>query len=204
MMRNSLKNAQDGFTLVELMIAMTVFSLVLVAASAGLIQVGRTYYKGVITSRTQDTSRSIIDEISRSVQFSGESPDLVRDGSGNLAAMCLGNTRYSIRTDVQVGDTNPHGLYKDDAGATCASADLTTPQTGGVELLGSNMRFSEFDVEALGDQQYRIVVWVVYGDDDLLEVDPNNADRTICRGSAVGGQFCALGELSTVVTRRLL
>lgn len=201
MMHADNKQRQAGFTIVELLVAMTVFSLVLVAAAASIIQIGRMYYKGVITARTQDTSRAIIDEISRSIQFSGEEPTFATttDPSGDeIHAICFGSTRYTYKIDAQVG-TDPYGLFKDVGGATCETSDMSGE---GTELLGENMRLSAFEVEHTADQ-YKVTVWVVYGDDDVIEPHPSE-DRTVCRGAVTGSQFCAVSELSTVVARRLL
>lgn len=197
------------------MLAMTVFSLVLVAAAAGLIQVGRMYYKSVIATRTQDTARSIMDEVSRSVQFSGAEPIIERDGNGQVNAFCIGNNRYSIELGSQVGDQdNPgaYGIFKDEIDAGCPTGSLSDD---GAELLGENMRLTRFDIEAVPDtaDQYRIVLWMVYGDDDVLQgvdaagdfVPHDSADavRVICRTGAISAEFCAISELSTTVSRRI-
>lgn len=201
----AMKQSDDkGFTIVELMLAMTIFSLVLVAAAAGLIQVGRMYYKSVITTRTQDVARSAIDEISRSIQFSGAIPQFTPESS-SVDAVCIGSNRYSFQIDNQVSgdnDSSSYALYKDEAPPGC---DDTPPQDG-VELLGDNMRLTRFEVRLLPGSvdQYRVILWTAYGDDDVLDVDPENSERTICATRNIGGEFCAISELSTVVSKRLL
>lgn len=60
---------QSGFTVVELMIATTVFSIILVVCTAAIIQISRLYYKSITASRTQEAARSIIEEISQGIQF---------------------------------------------------------------------------------------------------------------------------------------
>lgn len=197
------KPNQSGFTIVELMLAMTVFSVMLVAAAAGLIQVGRMYYKSVISTRTQDTTRLVIDEISRSIQFSGEAPRITIDGDDNVEAVCIGSDRYTPNIGEQAGVSGEPALLKDEAIAGCPPA---TAVGGGIELLSENMRLNRFEVELISGStdQYRITVWTAYGDDDVLEDDPNDAERKICTSSGPGGEFCAISELSTVVSRRIL
>lgn len=56
-----------GFTIVELMIATVVFSVILILITTGIIQIGKAYYKGIIGSRTQETARKITDEVGRSI-----------------------------------------------------------------------------------------------------------------------------------------
>lgn len=203
-----LSNKSHGFTIIELMLALTVFSVILVAASAGLIQIGRMYYKSVITVRTQDTSRNIINELSRSIQFSKDKPEIIRVDPNNpnsqALALCVGTKRFTPLLNQQVtDDSTAVALYRDTGPNECEPA---TSFSDGVELVGQNMRLTRFDVTPLDDKniQYRLTVWVAYGDDEVLEIDPNNPNRFICTGSEVGSEFCAISELSTVVSRRLL
>ena len=60
---------QNGFTIIELLIATTVFSLILLISVAGILQISRMYYRGVTQSRTQETARSIIDEVGEAIRF---------------------------------------------------------------------------------------------------------------------------------------
>src|SRR5690606_5051635 len=109
--------SQNGFTLLELMIASMVFSIVLLAAGAALVQVARMYYKGIITSRTQNTTRTVMDEISRSVQFGGSQirhAGPFAQGSGEqieVRAVCIGKTRYTYAINAQINDGVSEGEY---------------------------------------------------------------------------------------------
>lgn len=223
---------QRGFTLVELLIATTVFSIVLLAASAALVQVGRLYYKGVITSRAQTAARTVMDDVSRTIQFSSGSytpvpsdPD-APSGSPPIQAYCIGNTRYTYVLGMQVNNKIPsgiydsaeypnqirHGLWQDQIGAEQCGDELPqlqkdNPYEGyasakeGRELLSNGMRLQNFQVTLLPGQSdvFNVGVTVIYGDDDLLN-DPDNP--TSCKGSTVGGQWCAISALNTVVYSR--
>jgi prepilin-type N-terminal cleavage/methylation domain-containing protein len=213
-------SSEDGFTIVELLFAMTVFAVVLVAAAASLIQIGRMYYKGVISTRTQDTARVVIDELSRGIQLSGadfsQEPVAAMSSLTDVGAFCIGDARYTYAIDAQVvagltvaenlalGQRSPHVLWKD-SNPSCGRALITSPLSGGVELLSENMRLSFFDITPLDGtgladaNTYRVRVGVVYGDDDLLERD---GTRIYCK-STYGSQFCAVSELETTVFRRL-
>ncbi len=210
-MKKTAKTNQ-GFTIVELLFAMTVFSLILIGAAAGLMQIGRMYYRSVITTRTQDVNRTIIDEVSRAIQFSGSEPNFVRDaGDGKLLALCVGGSRYSPVINQQIGASGvTHGLYKDEAGAQCTH---DPNPSGGTELLGDNMRLTAFDVQIIPNtDQYRVNTSIAYGEDDLLQglaadgsaVDLDGAERVVCRSAPVGTEFCAISELATLVSRRVL
>jgi hypothetical protein len=66
------------------------------------------------------------------------------------------------------------------------------------------MRLQTFTVTPLDSEHpdgdaFKVTVKVVYGDDDLLD---NVNNPTSCKGSVVGGQWCAISELSSVVYSR--
>lgn len=119
---------QAGFTIMELMIATVVLSVVLLLATMSIMGVGRLYYKGQTTTRTQDTARNVMAEISRKLEFSGDKPNLVAPnalpgctasmwcvpaGGVSIYAYCIGTTRYSFVLDKELGDTAPHVLWED-------------------------------------------------------------------------------------------
>lgn len=228
-MKKTQKDA--GFTILELLIATTVFSLILVVITTGILSFTRQYYKGVISSNTQNTARAIIDDVTRSIQFNTGQLYTLYDVSGHKAGYCIGEAkRYSFSQYSQVTDTNPdtahhqhyHGLVTDD---TSGCSDLTSPlpvaanffvmPAGANEMLGAHMRLVKFDIQSSGNID-TVTVRVAYGDDDLLcSPSVNNScnptvndpaiwgkDDLTCK-LAVGSQFCAVSELSTTVTKRV-
>ncbi|MBA2278920.1 prepilin-type N-terminal cleavage/methylation domain-containing protein [Candidatus Saccharibacteria bacterium] len=211
---------QHGFTIIELMIATAVFSLVLLVCAAAVAHVGRIYYKGIVTSRTQDTARRINQEVSTVAQFTGSS-GIRSTGPVTLSgidtyAYCIGNTRFSYAKDKALGTglgKSAHVLWKDSHGQTeaCIPLDLTQTIPGGAdgsELLGPNMRLPIFSVVA-ANKLVTINLTVTYGDssdlfipEDLAAV-PAIPAYTICKGLLVGGQFCAVSSINTSVLKRL-
>ena len=79
---NKLTN-QTGFTIVELMIATVIFSMVLLVCSYAIIHAGRMYYKGMIMSKTQDTARKIIDSASDAIKYDKSLNIVKRDIGGD-------------------------------------------------------------------------------------------------------------------------
>lgn len=222
----SLNNSQ-GFTLVELLIATTVFSVILLVAAAALIQVGRMYYKGVITSKTQNVARSVTDDVSRSIQFSSGNLTTASSGSNPLIqAICSGNTRFTYVVGAQVDNnavsgtynqdnrTMRHVLWQDEIGTEQCGNDLpnllldnpyaeaANSDRNGRELLENGMRLQTFSVQPQSgsSDSFNVDIGVIYyADKDLLD-DFNNP--TACKGSLVGGQWCAISNLNTVVYSR--
>ncbi len=225
--RNLKNTPQTGFTIVELLIAMTVFSVMLLVATTGVIQVGRTYYKGITTSKTQEAARGIVNEISQSIQVGAknEIKPPAADGPNGEKAVCVGNVRYTYLINAQIkqpydlsstaspGPRSPHALWVDviNNGAACSAPDLNNtsgvPTDGSTdlvasvgrqrELLAANMRLADFKVHEVNSQLVEVKARVVYGDHDLTDVSGT------CLPTGLGGQFCAVSELSTFVKKRL-
>jgi len=216
-----MKYKQKGFTVVELMIATTVFSFVLLVASSGVIAIGKIYYKGITSAKTQETTRTIMEEIARARQFSGGNigEELPAVPIGGLQAYCFGEDRYSYIINSKLDlDADPNGraLFHD----IRTNLSQCEPQTSvGEELLSDNMRLLEFSIEpvevenadgtiSISADKSTIKVKVAYGDNDLLSNydDSGNPNGVVpadalCKGGA-GSTFCSTAQLETVVGKR--
>jgi len=200
-MKHSNKHTQHGFTVIELTIATSVFALVLLLVTYGLVLIGRTYYKGVTQVHTQDVARTVIEDISQAIQFAGAQPG-IPDYSNSLGYasptpphpydICIGTTRYSVNPGVELNDATPtHSLVKDTlpTGQTCDTSTPITNISGGgalsssaLELLQPNMRVAYLMVKLVAPNLYQIHVRIVYGDDDLL--------CSLTNPAALGGPNC--------------
>lgn len=197
---------QHGFTIVELMIATLVFSVVLLLVTTGIIQVSRTYYKGINESNTQDTARSIMETVGEAIQFSGGAVGQTdtTEQAGVLKAFCVGDTQFSYRLGTQLvtgtpGSGQTNSVLRKNTVSNCNSSSpaLATGQ----ELLSPNMRLSELTVIPIpGGVAYTIRVKVVYGDTDLLNNPTTSA--ALCKGKN-GTQFCSASDISTTVYKRV-
>jgi prepilin-type N-terminal cleavage/methylation domain-containing protein len=204
---------QKGFTLVELLIASMIFSLVLLLCVTAMLQIGRMYYKGITTARTQEAARSVLESLSQSVQFS--TWDVVRPDATNPARYCIDNRQYSFVLGQQLVanitvplDETRRSLVRAEAGGCPPATPLSAPNaalsTGWRELMPEGMRLSNLVINEspAGSGRYQITVRVVSGDGDLM-TDPNGVTARCNTGLSFGGQFCAVSELSTVVQKRL-
>lgn len=208
-------NRQKGFTIIELLVATMVFSVILLILMAALLQIGRIYYKGVTNSKTQEVARTVIEDVSKVIQFSGGDIAFDVNGGSSPKAVCIGSRRYTYDFNKQVkGDTPPRALIADNSG----SGSCLIQTSGGSELMAEGMRLVDFSVTQDGSRTslYHVKVKVAYGDDDLLcspsqsgDCDSNgtsphlgNKDLT-CKSSRAGTQFCSTSELSTTVQKRL-
>ncbi len=207
------KNVQSGFTVVELLIATTVFGVVLVIASTAILGLSRQYYKGIVQTRTQEVARQISQEIANNIKFSVTSPTLA--SNGNVQVLCVSNRRYMYRTGVKLGDPGvPAVLVQDSGCGTAIPATLAAAvPPARRELIGQNMRLAELRIDSNGPL-YSVTVRIAYGDNDLLcspgAGDCGSVTATVnagagdvqCKGGK-GAQFCATAETSLTVVRRL-
>ncbi|MDQ3093589.1 MAG: prepilin-type N-terminal cleavage/methylation domain-containing protein [bacterium] len=223
------KRFSKGFTIIELMIATVIFSLLLLICLNALVQISRAYYKGISASKAQEAARSIADELTQSIQLSadrlmasiGPSGPLVTAGDDATGILCIGYRSYTYAIDRQaVTNTSPVPADKeirnvmvrrdlntscDQSSANAYKFNLDNAISGSDRsMVGENMRLSRLRVSPVAgtdDRLWEVQVAVVYGDTDLIEADPSNSGRVICK-SGTGTEFCALAEVNTVVKRR--
>jgi len=195
-----------GFTIIELMIATIVFSLVLLVVTGAIIQFGRVYYKGTVQSRTQETARAVTQDIAQSIQFGGGIPTQPQSTSvGNYTYFCVGSRQYTYTLNQQLGTESGqvrHVLVVSDSG--CSGQPPVGMDTGNLamgvrELMGERMQLLDLRVpQVVGTNDlWQVGVRVAYGQNDDLE-----ADKKACKPIIAGGQFCAVAELNTVAKRR--
>lgn len=201
-----------GFTIIELMIATMVFSVILLIASFALIQIGKVYYKGVTISRTQEVARTIVEEITQSIQFSGgQLNESLNSTGGNVNGFCVGSRRYSYLLGVKLDEApNRHVLVADNFSCGAGTTTLTLSNSVAVnasvdarEFLPGDMRLSNMEVKKVPGTSdlYSVHVRVVAGDSDLLDF-PNGTNAG-CKGNSAGRQFCAVADITTVIHKRL-
>jgi prepilin-type N-terminal cleavage/methylation domain-containing protein len=207
-------STNQGFTLVELMIATAVFSVILLLVVNSFIQIGRIYYKGLTISRTQETARAISDELTQSLKFSKSRLDVSPANPAGGQSYCIGLVRYSYvlgkQIDPTLSDDNhtPHALVRDTTlGGSCTPLDLNNvPELSGsfktVELLSEKMTLNYLSIEQQNDI-YKVSVVVSYGDADLF-ASGTTQDKPECSAEATKGlEFCAVAIYNSSVFRRL-
>ncbi len=115
-LNQSAKTKQSGFTIIELMIATTIFSIVLMIALAAVLRITRMYYQGTLQARTQNRVREIVDQIADEIRYSpGEF--LANNGQKEVLSAevddstqphqyygqyCIGDIRYRYLLGYQV------------------------------------------------------------------------------------------------------
>lgn len=197
------RSNSKGFTIIELLISTVIFAVILLLVTGAIVQFSRTYYKGIIQSRTQDVSRAISQDLAQNVQFSRGDPKTAQQESSPVWVTCVGNMRYTYVKGEEVGGVYKHGLVSDTPFGGC-NPDIAFNMFsiglpfGTREYLGEKMQLLKLDFTKKSSGLHEITVQVAYGNDDDL-----NATKTACKPVIQGGQFCAISSLTTTVTQRL-
>src|SRR3974390_2946510 len=98
------KTKNNGFTIIELLMAMAVFSLTLMVFTIGIIKITQSYYRGINQANTQTAARNIINSIAQSIQFAGSQPGPtggtttgtnLQSPNNQIQGECVGNQMYS-------------------------------------------------------------------------------------------------------------
>lgn len=135
-------NSEQGFTIVELMIALSVLSVLLIMSTVLLMQISKMYSKGVNMANIQNADRNIVNDISSALEFGddygtpGSSTANIGGTSVTIYSRCFGTTRYSYIIGYQVVNNpdatqNPpqsyHAMWKDTMAnpGQCYPLDIT-------------------------------------------------------------------------------
>jgi len=161
------QNNKSGFTLIELMLAMTFIAVLLVAIAMTTIQISNIYNKGITLREVNQAGRSVSTELQQSIASSApfdvtpksdNSPAtlasryVVREGGGRL---CLGSYSYVWNYgSALTGGAGAPAIYnkydnnqpvrfakvEDASGSLCADVNLVVPHTKASELLSTGDR----------------------------------------------------------------
>lgn len=196
-----------GFTIIELLISTVILSMVLLTITSAIVEMSRFYYRSVIVSRTQETARTVVEDIAQSIQFAGAN-NVPYDNLSNC--IIIGSHRYIYQKPNKPVASNQHALIVDN-GTTCiaplpnlnSAVPSATPGYTYRELLGENMRVVDLSVQQVGGSTdlYDISVRIAYGsgtDAQLLAGSPATCKDNIRNG----GQYCAVSALKMTVSKR--
>jgi prepilin-type N-terminal cleavage/methylation domain-containing protein len=214
-MKVPIHNNQAGVTLIELMIATIIFSVVLVIIIFAFLFVSNDYIHATIQSQTEETARSVIQQVAQDIELNNSNvyPTLAADTGDPLAqGICIGDHRYSFQENDEIGDgTTDHALVVDTV-TNCTSAttvqNISTSAVNGTELLGNHMRLGNFSVTQTGPSQYAISITIAYGalttqSGPLVLLHALAPYTYSCQSINVDGSFCAVTTLSAVVQQRV-
>jgi prepilin-type N-terminal cleavage/methylation domain-containing protein len=193
-------NNKKGFTIVELMIAVSVFSTAMVLVLAGVVFISRQYQQTSNRVALEEASRNIHQQITQSIQFSGT--NIVSEITvGPYSAVCAGNYMYIFGANEPVDSQaayyfQPEGLFiKENPGTACDPALVNI--TGERNLLPVGAKVTLFSITATGN------VSTVFSKspEDLLNFI--GGGEVSCNTTITGKEFCATVKLDSSASRRV-
>jgi prepilin-type N-terminal cleavage/methylation domain-containing protein len=196
-----------GFTIVELLIATSVFSTVLLISAAGILHVGKLFHKGITSGLTQEVARNTIDDIRSDFSLSGGYFAPAANNGPNMG-FCIGSHLYSyqINRRIELNGTGHALVVREypncDTTPGVVADDLDGPPNATYpwrEFLGPNMRLNSFSVSPsptpVKPTGLTISINVISGEADL-------SPTGVCTGGP-GSQFCSSSPLTVHAVRRL-
>jgi len=186
-----------GFTIVEALLAMAIFSFVIVTIIVAFRQMMSSYRHGVVSQQTQELAREITDRIGKESR-SSDSVTVVRDASAEITFLCFEDTQFE---------------YHDDSGdlrlGTNISSACNQTDSAARSLIDNNLQVTVFDVERVSspspDQvalgiNLRLVVATDSTQADGVEL--LDSTRETCDPTQPGAQYCATTVIQTSIGLR--
>lgn len=137
-----IKKTQSGFTLVELLLAMTFISALLLAIAMTIVQIANTYNRGMILKEVNQTARALSQELDLAVRasssFSTSPTDHKYVNNAWGGRLCLGQYSYVWNYGTALSTVNPNrNLYSstNNAGNIVKDASGTRSEISFVKVL---------------------------------------------------------------------
>ncbi len=210
--------SQKGFTIMELMVATTVFTVIMLILTIAVIHFTNGYYSGVTQSTTQTVARNIANSVAQAIQFSGEQYISSAPIKGE-GAYCVGGELFSYKLGFEQepssNSANPQNVLVESPQPGCSATNIKTlmsyssnlPAQG---LLGENMWLSNFTISPVTSATlpaggvttvnsilYKISVRVLYGSCGLLK-NTVTGNSNICPPPAAPPGYNALAVGSKI------
>lgn len=216
-----------GFTLIELMLAMSFIAILLVAIAVTTIQISNIYNKGITLREVNQAGRNVSEELQRSIASSTAfdvtpsapaSKYIVRDGGGRL---CLGDYTYAWNYGKAiaggVGAPSVFNVYDDDhspvrfvkvadpSGALCADPTLPIMRSKATEMISGGDRdlvIHAFSIVKTSDDpnanQAIYAISMTIGTNDREQLTSNDAS---CKppSEGVGDEsYCSVNQFDII------
>ncbi len=216
------KKKTRGFTIIEVLIATLIFSVVLLLSMQAVTRIGYLYFKGVSSVRIQELARQLSDEITQQIQF-GSRPPITNSVDGILPnsdpentplVFCIGDNRYRAVLNREMGTEADSILLRESVGGIGeCDPDPTTFGSGAVELGTKGMRIQNLTVQRVADGVWFVRIRLGLGGADLYENlestpgvpndDPDIYREAVCQSGISGSQYCATSDLESSILRRI-
>ena len=223
------QQSNTGFTIVELMLAMTFISLLLMGIALTTIQISNIYNKGITLREVNQVGRSISEDVNKTISQTnpfnidgGPNTDYISSDAGGR--LCAGNYTYVWNLAETLRSTSPgtvtgYNKYispnteqirlvkvNDPGGSLCRNPESDIDSSKSVELLNSsdrNLAIHKFAVvkstEDTLTNQALYAMNIIIGTNDDSQLDTSN---NVCKPPSDGAgneDYCSVNEFNIVV-----
>ena len=183
-MRQQSTAKQGGFTLVEISLAMAIFTFMLLVVALAYINIARLYNAATAARNVQQNNRFVMEQITRVAHTA--SVVAVTDRS-----LCFGNQAFVLVADAtDAAKTSLHQVSVKDCNNI---GEVTNDRT----LTSPGVYVAKWQADTSVDDMLTISVWMA-SRVDLLQTTDNGLQ---CRQTS-GKEFCAVNKLTTTVQLR--
>jgi len=199
---------KTGFTIVELMIALSLFAVVSVIVLAGVLFIGRQYQQSSDRIAIEDASRNLHQQISQSLQFSPKpTVDAFTPIPGQpFSKFCVGKDKYVFnRTQIIDGpsyESAAEGLYLLSYDG-CSNA-TTSPDAVNLLPPGAKVAYFNFDFST-GTLSTIIIKAPSDGGDLIKDVSgpPAQPEEAGCDSTVTRREYCTSVKFDSATVGRL-
>jgi len=183
-----MKSNVRGFTIIELLMAMAVFSFVMVIIVAAFMQLMSGYRQGVTNQKTQNLNREILVQMTRAAHDSS-----TLTVSADNSHVCFGDSQYDY-------DQTNGNLYLGERSANCSSVAANRKN-----LISDDLKVLKFVVDPRSSSNTANPV--VLGANVELTIATRNEDLLddsgqACDPTKAGSQYCSITTIKTAVGLR--
>lgn len=182
---------QAGFTLVEISLAMAIFTFMLLVVSMAYINIARLYNASTAARNVQQNNRFAMEQISRIARTSTEARWISGIGNDGLCLKSsVSGTQFFYLRNIDGNDLQKNELRQ---GSDCA-----VPTDANSKVLSSPGTYAaKMSVDTSAQGTLTVSLWMVSRTDLLKNVNSNlECDKK------TGAEFCAVNKLTTTVELR--
>lgn len=196
MSRLHIPHDDRGFTLIELMLSMSLFIFVMIVATVGFVGINRTFTKGLARKQLSESVQRLAEDITTTINNDGG----LNSSNIGRGQLCSSLSCYVWAPYSEDSPDKPSGLRK----VTIAEAD--NPNSKGGIIIDERYKVDRLDVARIGSENLYRVSGIIrtadknafnFPDDGYPELNQN----ITCKGSAQEGAStsCSLEKFSFVV-----
>lgn len=206
------KSTQRGFTIIELLFAMSFLTFMLLFVIGATIQVMRTYNKGIVTKQVNQSGRTIVEEMSRAIRAANPGSFNVNNLAGGRLCLFNGVSYIWNIGDPATGSnkyegTNEPVLFarvKDPSGSYCNSDSGALPslsKADATELISNTIWVQNVFVKQSPSDPKLVQLQLRLSTASPNEPTAMANSQKVCTNDSPG-DFCAVTDFTTVVAIR--